>query len=167
MTLYRSGQIRFELEFSVHERVNISSGLAPEREKTSFYERSEEERNLATYLIASVKEDRLFQIIEPRILTEGSLEQIAAVAELVKGCLKLNGEERPTMKDVAMEFKRLRKYNLHSDQLEENSEVNMAFTTDQQLGLYPVPANPDFSPGECSGQYSLDTQFLLAISSPH
>ncbi|KAL2250388.1 wall-associated receptor kinase 2-like [Sesamum indicum] len=129
-------------------------------------ETSEEERNLATYFIVSIKENRLFQIIEPRLLREGSLEQITAVAELVKRCLKLNGEKRPTMKDVAMELERLRKYNLRSDQQEENSEVNMAFTADQQLDLYPVPANPQFSTGEYSGQYSLDTQFLLAINSP-
>ncbi|KAL0375358.1 UNVERIFIED_CONTAM: hypothetical protein Sradi_3451500 [Sesamum radiatum] len=70
------------------------------------------------------------------------------------------------MKDVAKELERLRKYNLQSDQQEENSEANMVKTTHQQLDLYPVPANPDFSTGEYSGQYRLDTQFSLAINSP-
>ncbi|KAL0333182.1 UNVERIFIED_CONTAM: Wall-associated receptor kinase [Sesamum angustifolium] len=69
---------------------------------------TEKDRNLATYFITSVKEDRLFQILEPTILKEGNLEQLHAVAELVRSCLKLNGEERPTMKVVTMELERLR-----------------------------------------------------------
>ncbi|KAI3474222.1 hypothetical protein Pfo_029010 [Paulownia fortunei] len=128
-------------------------------------EKSEEERNLATYFVVSMKENRLFQIIEPRILREGSLEQIGAVAELVKRCLKLNGEERPTMKEVSMELERLRKYNLHSQKQEEIPERNMGLTNEQP-DLYPVSVNPDFSTGEYSGQYSLDSRLLHAINSP-
>ncbi|KAI3473883.1 hypothetical protein Pfo_028064 [Paulownia fortunei] len=128
-------------------------------------EKSEEERNLATYCVVSMKENRLFQIIEPRILREGSLEQIGAVAELVKRCLKLNGEERPTMKEVSMELERLRKYNLHSQKQEEIPGENMGLTSEQP-DLYPVSVNPDFSTGEYSGQYSLDSRLLHAINSP-
>ncbi|KAL0336748.1 UNVERIFIED_CONTAM: Wall-associated receptor kinase [Sesamum calycinum] len=75
--------------------------------------KSEEERNLATYFIMSIKENRLFQIVDPRILREGSLEQVQAVGELVKRCLNLRGEERPTMKEVAMELEGLRRNTKH------------------------------------------------------
>ncbi|CAH2048982.1 unnamed protein product [Thlaspi arvense] len=47
-------------------------------------ERPQEERNLATYFITSVKENRLFQILEPRLVREGALEQLQAAAELVR-----------------------------------------------------------------------------------
>ncbi|KAI3474224.1 hypothetical protein Pfo_029012 [Paulownia fortunei] len=73
-------------------------------------ERSQEQRNLTTYFIMSMKENRLFQILEPRVVREGSLEQLQAIAELVKRCLQLNGEDRPTMKEVAMELEGLRKF---------------------------------------------------------
>lgn len=35
------------------------------------------------------------------------------MAEIVKRCFKLNGEERPTMKEVSMELELLRKYDIH------------------------------------------------------
>ncbi|KAI8558506.1 hypothetical protein RHMOL_Rhmol04G0099600 [Rhododendron molle] len=72
--------------------------------------RSQEERNLATYFLVSVKENRLYQILEHRVVNEGTLEQLQAIAELVKRCLYVKSEERPTMKEVAMKLESLRKY---------------------------------------------------------
>ncbi|KAL7095296.1 hypothetical protein ACP275_10G014700 [Erythranthe tilingii] len=108
-------------------------------------EKCEEEINLATYFVVSVKENRLFQIVEPRIMREGSLEQISAVGELVKSCLKLNGDERPTMKEVTTELERLSKYNLNSHKHEEiiPDRRNMGLRGEQQPDLYPVSATPD------------------------
>lgn len=64
------------------------------------------------------------------------MEQISAVAEIVKRCLKLSGEERPTMKEVSMELERLRNYNSHSQKQEEISEGNLRLTGEQQNDLY-------------------------------
>ncbi|KAF7113007.1 hypothetical protein RHSIM_RhsimUnG0169900 [Rhododendron simsii] len=72
--------------------------------------RSEAERYLAIYFIVSMKENRLSQILEPRVSREGTLEQLQAIAELVKRCLCLKSEERPTMKEVVTELERLRRY---------------------------------------------------------
>ncbi|KAL8045172.1 hypothetical protein ABFX02_08G095600 [Erythranthe guttata] len=112
-------------------------------------EKSEEEINLATYFVACMKENRLFQIIVPRIMREGSLEQISAVGEVVKRCLESKGEERPTMKEVTMELERLRKYNnMHSHKEEEKIRGrNMGLTGEKQPDLYPVPINLDFNYG--------------------
>ncbi|KAL7094269.1 hypothetical protein ACP275_11G092500 [Erythranthe tilingii] len=123
-------------------------------------EKSEEEISLATYFVECVKENRLFQIIEPRIMREGSLEQISSMGEVVKRCLELKGEERPTMKEVTMELERLRMYNIQSHKQEE--KIPHGNIGEQQLDLYPVPPNPDFS----SGQYSMESQLLHAINSP-
>ncbi|CAA3025535.1 Hypothetical predicted protein, partial [Olea europaea subsp. europaea] len=71
-------------------------------------EKPGEVSHLATHFILSLKDNHLFKILDPRVLREGSLEQLHAVAELVKRCLKLNGRKRPTMKEVAMELERLR-----------------------------------------------------------
>ncbi|KAE9444657.1 hypothetical protein C3L33_23445, partial [Rhododendron williamsianum] len=62
-------------------------------------ERSQEERNLATYFLVSLKENRLYQILEPRVVKEGTLEQLQAIGKLVKRCLCLKSEERPAMNE--------------------------------------------------------------------
>ncbi|GFQ05479.1 wall-associated receptor kinase-like 10, partial [Phtheirospermum japonicum] len=74
-------------------------------------ERAQEQHNLTTYFIMSMKENKLFQILEPRVVREGSLEQLQAMAELIKRCMFMNLEDRPTMKEVAMELEGLRKFS--------------------------------------------------------
>ncbi|XP_012844549.1 PREDICTED: wall-associated receptor kinase-like 1 [Erythranthe guttata] len=126
-------------------------------------EKSEEEINLANYFVACVKENRLFQIIEPKIMREGSLEQIGAMGEVVKRCLESKGEERPTMKEVTMELERLRKYNIQSHKKEEQIlDGNMGATSEQQPDLYPVPVYPDFT----FRQYNLESDLFHAINTP-
>ncbi|XP_022856854.1 wall-associated receptor kinase 2-like isoform X1 [Olea europaea var. sylvestris] len=99
--------------------------------------KSEEERNLTTYFIMSIKENRFFRILEPRILREGSLEQLQAVGELIERCLNLKSNERPTMKEVAMELERLRKYTKHPWNQQGNVEENMALLSEQS-DLYDI-----------------------------
>ncbi|XP_068649282.1 putative wall-associated receptor kinase-like 16 [Aristolochia californica] len=65
------------------------------------FKRSQEERSLSIYFLSAMKNDRLFQIVEPRALDEGGTVEVLAVAEVAKRCLRLKGEERPTMKEVA------------------------------------------------------------------
>ncbi|KAF7849695.1 hypothetical protein BT93_L0379 [Corymbia citriodora subsp. variegata] len=76
--------------------------------KALSFDRPEEERSLATYFLSSLKNDKLFQVIEKVIANEGNNEQVKEVANLAKRCLKIKGEERPTMKEVAMELEGLR-----------------------------------------------------------
>ncbi|PSS31666.1 Wall-associated receptor kinase [Actinidia chinensis var. chinensis] len=83
------------------------------RKKVLRFDRPEEERNLAMYFLASLKEDRLFQILDDCIVQEESFEQLKEVANLAKRCLRVKGEERPTMKEVAMELEGLRMMGKH------------------------------------------------------
>ncbi|KAM7478187.1 hypothetical protein LguiA_026400 [Lonicera macranthoides] len=103
-------------------------------------ERMQKERNLATYFITAMKQNRLFQILEPRILKEGTLEQLQATAELVKRCLNLNGEDRPTMKDVAMELEGLRNFSKHLWAIEQSHEETECLMSESDL--YTIPLNP-------------------------
>ncbi|KAK6134222.1 hypothetical protein DH2020_032027 [Rehmannia glutinosa] len=66
--------------------------------------RAEVGKSLATHFLHSMEENLLFEIVDPRVLTEGSKEEIVAVAELAWRCLHLNGKRRPTMKEVAVEL---------------------------------------------------------------
>ena len=50
--------------------------------------RSVEQRSLAMYLLCALKEDRLFQILEKRIMDEGNMEQLKEFAKLAAKCLE-------------------------------------------------------------------------------
>ncbi|XP_016648974.1 PREDICTED: wall-associated receptor kinase-like 6 [Prunus mume] len=64
-------------------------------------------RSLATYFNISMQEDRLFDILDARVLMEGSETEIKLIANLAKRCLSLNGRNRPTMREVAAELEAL------------------------------------------------------------
>ncbi|KAK6134257.1 hypothetical protein DH2020_031993 [Rehmannia glutinosa] len=66
--------------------------------------RAEVGKSLATHFLHSMEENLSFEIVDPRVLTEGSKEEIVAVAQLARRCLHLNGKRRPTMKEVAVEL---------------------------------------------------------------
>ncbi|KAL6503265.1 hypothetical protein OROHE_023894 [Orobanche hederae] len=130
--------------------------------------KNDEEKSLSTFFVVSIKEDRLFQIVDPRVLREGSLEQIRAVGELVKRCLRLRSEERPTMKEVVMELEGLRKISKHPWAGQEvHEEEGVGLMTEEQSDLYAVPIDSGFS-GDGSGPFSMDSRTVSvhAINSP-
>ncbi|PHT82097.1 hypothetical protein T459_15112 [Capsicum annuum] len=98
------------------------------------------EMSLSAYFKASVKENRLFQILHHRVLKEGSLDKLNAINELVVKCLNTKGEERPTMREVANELEGFTKYNIrswaHHDQ--ENNQLQMEEMISEQNDLYTV-----------------------------
>ncbi|KAA8546324.1 hypothetical protein F0562_002937 [Nyssa sinensis] len=75
--------------------------------------RPEKDRNLAMYFDSLMEEGRLFQILDHRPVNEGKFEQLKEVAELARRCLRVKREERPTMKEVAMELEGLRVMEKH------------------------------------------------------
>ncbi|KAK4265728.1 hypothetical protein QN277_026745 [Acacia crassicarpa] len=77
------------------------------------FNRPEEQRNLAMYFASSMKEDNLLEILDKRVLDQKNAEQITEVAFLARRCIRVNGEERPTMKEVAMELEGLMAQGKH------------------------------------------------------
>ncbi|GFS34967.1 wall associated kinase 5 [Actinidia rufa] len=73
----------------------------------------EKERNLATYFVSSMKEDRLFEIVDEQVINEGKAEQLKEFAIVAKGCLEVKGDERPTMNEIAMELQGLKMVEKH------------------------------------------------------
>ncbi|KAI3896303.1 hypothetical protein MKX03_009667 [Papaver bracteatum] len=63
--------------------------------------RHEAEKSLALYFIKSMKEKRLSEILDARVLNEGDTDDVLVVAKLAKRCLKYVGKKRPTMKEVS------------------------------------------------------------------
>lgn len=106
-------------------------------------DRTNKDKNLATYFVNSMKENRLYEIVEPRVLHEGTLEQLQAVGELVKRCLKLEGNDRPTMREVAMELEGLRKFTTHPWVQQETHEESRSLILEvEQSDLYDIPLVP-------------------------
>ncbi|KAJ8537789.1 hypothetical protein K7X08_014329 [Anisodus acutangulus] len=76
--------------------------------KAISFDRSEEERSLANHFLLSIKENRLLDVLDCHILSDGNTEHLVrGVAMLAKRCLNVKGEDRPTMKEVATELQRL------------------------------------------------------------
>ncbi|KAF7145280.1 hypothetical protein RHSIM_Rhsim04G0161100 [Rhododendron simsii] len=130
-------------------------------------EKSEAERYLAIYFIVSMKENRLSQILEPRVLKEGTSEQLQAIAELVKRCLSLKSEERPAMKEVVTELERLRKYRKDPWDVNQQSieETENLLSREARVDSYTEPPSLATSATEISGQYSFNCSMTFPIDS--
>ncbi|RZC92803.1 hypothetical protein C5167_028061 [Papaver somniferum] len=73
-------------------------------------DRPEEDRNLASYFLSSMKTNKLFVILDNRLVRNDNEQissvhvhqQIQEIAELAQNCLRMKGENRPSMKEVAI-----------------------------------------------------------------
>ena len=89
--------------------------------KTLSFARPEEQRSLAMYFLYSLKENQLFEILENGMVEQSNMEQVKEFAKLAAKCLEVKGDERPTMKEVAIELDGLRKMEKHPwDNVESN-----------------------------------------------
>ncbi|KAB5514829.1 hypothetical protein DKX38_028735 [Salix brachista] len=80
------------------------------RSKPISFTRSEEQGiSLAMYFLMAMEINCLFDILDPQVVKQGKKEDVVMVANLARSCLRLNGKERPTMKEVTMVFERIQK----------------------------------------------------------
>ncbi|KMT11758.1 hypothetical protein BVRB_5g104620 [Beta vulgaris subsp. vulgaris] len=133
------------------------------KEKPLCSERKMEERNLATYFIVSMKEDRLMEILDPQLVREASEEQLVTMAKLVKKCLNIKGEDRPSMKEVALELEGLKKQNRHPWAEQKYEETTGLIG---QHDLYPVPSNGDPGSKELSRQNPMQMDIVTEMNNP-
>ncbi|KAL4575572.1 hypothetical protein LXL04_022420 [Taraxacum kok-saghyz] len=68
------------------------------------FERREGERNQANHFLSSLKEGRVFQVLDEQLQQNEDHHEIITVSRLAERCLHVKGDERPTMKEVAMEL---------------------------------------------------------------
>ncbi|XP_042480435.1 putative wall-associated receptor kinase-like 16 isoform X2 [Macadamia integrifolia] len=91
--------------------------------KAVYYGGLDGETNLAMHFVTSVKEDRVWDILDDQIMTTGGKEKLQVVLKLAERCLRLKREERPTMKEVAMELQGLRRNQSHPWVAQKSNEV--------------------------------------------
>ncbi|VFQ86700.1 unnamed protein product [Cuscuta campestris] len=79
-------------------------------EKAVSFSRAEEDRNLCAYFVSALNDGRLGQVLDSHIVNNGAVmfEHLLEVAEIARRCMNAKRDDRPTMKEVAMELERLR-----------------------------------------------------------
>lgn len=100
------------------------------------YDRPEEERNLASYFLSTLRQGHLFQILDDNIASEGNSKQLVAVTMLAKRCLYVRGEDRPFMKEIAMELEGLRLSAKHSWAQNESNTEEMESLISMELNTF-------------------------------
>nr|DAD41967.1 TPA_asm: hypothetical protein HUJ06_016290 [Nelumbo nucifera] len=120
------------------------------------FERPQEQRNMATYFISSMNENRLFELIEDRLVDEKNVEELCVVAKVAKRCLSLKGEERPTMEEVAMELQNLKR--LRKQPWVQPIEEESVSLLSEPSEFYHV--------GDTSEQSSLQRDIILSMNFP-
>ncbi|RRT32938.1 hypothetical protein B296_00054811, partial [Ensete ventricosum] len=65
--------------------------------------------------LAALKENSLFKVLDPLVLQEGSREAVERIARLVEKCLKLSGNDRPSMREVEDELEAVRSNKTKAD----------------------------------------------------
>ncbi|KAF8404133.1 hypothetical protein HHK36_009013 [Tetracentron sinense] len=126
--------------------------------------RSQEERSLAVHFILSIKENRLFDILDARVVTEGGKEELITVSNLAKRCLNLNGKKRPTMKEVAMDLEGMRMFQGKLSVQQNHQEVECYIA--ETWGPWDVcSTSTGYASLEISAASPLDTKPLLLNSS--
>ncbi|KAL8141384.1 hypothetical protein V2J09_007405 [Rumex salicifolius] len=68
------------------------------------FDRPEQDRTLVKYFRSSVNEGLLVKILDKRIVNEENVEEMRVVAKIAGKCVSVKSDERPTMKEVAMEL---------------------------------------------------------------
>ncbi|RWW58196.1 hypothetical protein BHE74_00034971 [Ensete ventricosum] len=72
-------------------------------------------RHLVMDFLVALKKNSLFKVLDPLVRHEGSQEAVQRIARLTETCLKLSGNDRPTMREVEDELEAIRSKNAKAD----------------------------------------------------
>nr|XP_010934769.3 LOW QUALITY PROTEIN: wall-associated receptor kinase 2-like [Elaeis guineensis] len=115
------------------------------------------ERTLTLDFICCFRENRLYDILDPHIVGVGGEEEIEIVAALTELCLRVKGEERPTMREVEQKLdtmRRLGKSKCDFDVLQNDGmEADLP-------SMIPVEDSAD----GMTRQYSLEKELMLSLA---
>ncbi|KAM1561567.1 hypothetical protein ACFX1Z_004679 [Malus domestica] len=120
------------------------------------------DRSLARFFVCLMEEDRLNEILDDDMLNERNIETLKTVANLAKRCVMVKGEDRPTMKEVAMELEGMRITEKHPwGKAEICSKETRCLLGPGNSDAYHVDVRADCGPstGTTIGYDSMQIQF--------
>ncbi|CAH8332207.1 unnamed protein product [Eruca vesicaria subsp. sativa] len=88
---------------------------------------------LASFFLEAMKENRLFDILDPRIRNDCDLEQVMVLANIATSCLNLEGEKRPTMIVISLELEQT--FPSHPDTKTTGNDKEEASTSRAPLSI--------------------------------
>ncbi|CAM0875464.1 unnamed protein product [Alopecurus aequalis] len=141
------------------------------RMKPVFTTESGTAQNLSSYFLQEFKEGRIKSIVNFRVLAEATDEEINSIASVAEVCLRLNGEERPTMKQVEMKLQTLLTKRVNSCQADPENEEQMQqipLTRRRSRAARQSSAAELGDAQSCGSQrcYSLEREFMSSASLP-
>nr|GEZ30813.1 kinase-like domain,concanavalin A-like lectin/glucanase domain protein [Tanacetum cinerariifolium] len=71
-------------------------------------------KSLATHFMLAMEEERVMSIFDAVVIKESTRDELLAAANMAMRCLNLNGKNRPTMKEVAVELETIRTSHIPS-----------------------------------------------------
>uniref|UniRef100_M8ASV7 Wall-associated receptor kinase 5 n=1 Tax=Aegilops tauschii TaxID=37682 RepID=M8ASV7_AEGTA len=134
------------------------------RMKPVFSSESGTIKGLSNYFLQEFNEGRITGIANSQVIEEATEEEISTVASLAERCLRLHGEERPTMKQVETELQTLRTKRMNSSQPDPSYGEQMQARPLTQRSRSSRQSS--VRPGGSQRRYSLEAEFLSSASLP-
>uniref|UniRef100_A0ACD5UYY6 Uncharacterized protein n=1 Tax=Avena sativa TaxID=4498 RepID=A0ACD5UYY6_AVESA len=130
-------------------------------------------QNLSNYFLWDMREKPLAEIVAAQVQEEATDEEITDVASLAETCLRLRGEERPTMKQVEMKLQNIRSKRLRPSQVAgKNEDMQSMLSGQSQV----APSLLGIRSGTVGGAnllsqrnqncYSLEQEFMASATLP-
>ncbi|CAL9137630.1 unnamed protein product, partial [Musa acuminata var. zebrina] len=124
----------------------------------------ENKQNLSMYFLQALQEKRYFDLVEDRVMKEGTKQELAEVIQLVATCLKFKGSERPTMKEVEYKLQSLRRIRKNGGRhIAEGNEETECLLSDSS---YTFSDSVDQATEGTSRNYSLEKEFMWSHYNP-
>uniref|UniRef100_A0A0D3DQR0 Protein kinase domain-containing protein n=1 Tax=Brassica oleracea var. oleracea TaxID=109376 RepID=A0A0D3DQR0_BRAOL len=93
--------------------------------KALCFERPQQSKHLLSYFASAIKENRLHEVIDEKVINENNWKEIEEAVRVAMECTRVTGEERPLMTEVAAKLEGLRvakDKHQWSDQYPEETE---------------------------------------------
>jgi serine/threonine protein kinase len=120
--------------------------------KKPFYLEGAEERSLSSSFLTSMKDSKLYEILDGQIVDDENMHLIMGVAELARECLIMEADKRPEMREVAERLDKLRKAMKHPSEQGNRDEIeSLYFEPSRHLQL------------EMTSYHSLEEKAMLAM----
>jgi serine/threonine protein kinase len=143
------------------------------RKQPVFTTESGMKQNLCNYFLSEIEKSSITEIIAAEVLEEATEEEIDKVASLARMCLRLRGEERPTMKQVDVTLQLLLAERMNSSQPDTGNEHDIQpLLTRRNVASRRQPFSVELNDGANAAPQNryncsrLEREFLSSASLP-